>query len=99
MTRPSNQHPKPAKAVLENEAAREGPEESPQGIFCRHGIFSGRFPIAGLRLGEVRPVLSRLLNIDPEAAAVVDGRLVGDDFLIGDDVELLNFIKPSGIMG
>ena len=72
----------------------------PQGsVFCRHSIHSGWFPIAGMRLGDARPILNQLLNIDPEAVAVVAGQIVGDDYIIGEDVELLNFVKKSSIKG
>ena len=72
----------------------------PQGsVFCRHGIHSGWFPIVGMRLGDARPILNQLLNIDPEAVAVINGQIVGDDHIIGQDVELLNFVKKSSIKG
>lgn len=72
----------------------------PQGsVFCRHGIHSGWFPIAGMRLGDARPILNQLLNIDPEAVAVVNGQILDDDYVIGEDVELLNFVKKSSIKG
>ncbi len=76
------------------------PGGCPQGsVFCRHGIHSGWFPIAGMRLGDARPILNQPLNIDPEAVAVVNGQIVGDDFIIGENVELLNFVKKSSIKG
>jgi hypothetical protein len=76
------------------------PTGCPQGsVFCRHGIHSGWFPIVGMRLGEARPILNQLLNIDPEAVAVINGQIVGDDYVIGEDVELLNFVKKSSIKG
>lgn len=72
----------------------------PQGsVFCRHGIHSGWFPIVGMRLGDARPILNQLLNIDPEAVAVINGQIIGDDHIIGEDVELLNFVKKSSIKG
>ncbi len=77
-----------------------GGDGCPQGsVFCRHGIHSGWFPIAGMRLGDARPILNQLLNIDPEAVAVINGQIVNDDFIIGEDVELLNFVKKSSIKG
>ncbi len=72
----------------------------PEGsVFVRHGIHSGRFPIAGMRLGDARPILNQLLNIDPEAVAVINGQIVDDEFHIGENVELINFVKQSSVKG
>ena len=76
------------------------PAGCPQGsVFCRHGIHSGWFPIVGMRLGDARPILNQLLNIDPEAVAVVSGQILTDDHVIGEEIELLNFVKKSSIKG
>jgi hypothetical protein len=68
-------------------------------VYCRHGIHAGWFPIAGMPLGDARVILNQLLNIDPEAVAVINGQIVADDHIIGEDVELLNFVKKSSIKG
>lgn len=79
---------------------RPGPEEPFWGkVLCRHGIHSGKFPIAGMRLGDVRPVLARLLNFDDRAVAVVNGRKMSDDDIIGDGVECLVFMNPTKLDG
>lgn len=77
------------------------PQDScPQGsVFCRHGIHNGWFPIQGMRMGDARQVLNTLLNVDPEAVAVINGNIVDDDYVIGEDIEMINFVKKSSIKG
>mgnify|MGYP001765288305 CR=1 FL=1 len=47
---------------------------------------------------DARQVLSKLLNIDPNAVAVVNGRTVDDDATINQDVTMLSFVKPASII-
>ena len=67
-------------------------------IFCQCGIYAGWFPIAGMRVGDVRAVLGRVLEIDPETQAVINHRVLSEDDIIGDGVECLRFVKKSSIM-
>lgn len=67
--------------------------------FCRHGIHHGRFPVVGLTIGEARRTLNELLRIGPDTVAVVNGEIVDDEYVIGEDVKALNFIKASSIKG
>jgi hypothetical protein len=64
-----------------------------------HGIFSGRFPIRGMTVGEARRVLQDLLNIQPRAIALVDGQPVDDDRTLDDEVTLLAFVRAQGVIG
>lgn len=76
------------------------PPENPKGrVLCRFGIHAGWFPVGGMRLGDARFLLAPLLDIDPKAKAIVDGRIVDEDFVIHENVDLLSFVKPSSIMG
>ena len=68
-------------------------------VLVQHGIHSGHFPVAGLRVRDARQTLTQLLNIDPQAVAVINGRIVGEDEVIGADVSLLSFVKPSAVKG
>lgn len=68
-------------------------------VFCRSGIHSGWFPIAGMRVGDVRAVLGRFLKIDPAAQAVIHQRVLSEDDIVGDGVECLSFVKASSTMG
>jgi hypothetical protein len=86
----------PGATALQAEAPRAVAERS---VRVQHGIHSGQFPVAGLRVGEARQTLTRLLNVDPQAVAVINGQVVGEDHVIGDDVALLTFVKPSAIKG
>jgi len=80
-------------AVVSNDTAGRG-------VLVNYGIHRGSFPIAGMRLRDAREVLSRLMNIDPSAVAVVNGTpIVDDQTVIGDDVHVLHFVKPSSIKG
>ena len=44
-------------------------------------------------------VLTTLLNIDPQAVAVVNGQVVPEDTVIQEHTNLLSFVKPSAIKG
>lgn len=68
-------------------------------VYCTHGIHTGHFPVAGLTVGEARRTLGKLLNIDPEAAAVIAGQVVDEDHVIGADTAMLTFVKKSSIKG
>lgn len=61
---------------------------------CQYGISMMSLPIAGMRFGDIKPVLKQLFNLPPDAVAVINGRIVSEDDIIGDGVESLNFIKP-----
>jgi hypothetical protein len=52
-----------------------------------------------MTVGDARRVLSDLINIDPDAVAVVGGRPVEETTVIGDDVSLVSFVKPSALKG
>jgi hypothetical protein len=76
------------------------PEHTGRSVLVNYGIHRGSFPIAGMRLRDAREVLGRLMNIDPAAVAVVNGTPILDDqTVIGDDVRVLHFVKPSSIKG
>ena len=63
------------------------------------GIDRGRFPIGGMRVHDARVVLRRLINVDDEAVAVINGRVVDEDEVIGEDVTHVAFVKPSAVKG
>jgi hypothetical protein len=77
------------------------PEESSScSVMVNYGIHRGCFPIAGMRIRDARQVLVQLMNIDPSAVAVVNGNPVTDENeIIGEDVRVLHFVKPSSIKG
>ena len=68
-------------------------------VFCQHSIHDGHFPVAGLTVAEARRTLGPLLHIHPEAAAVINGQIVDEDDVIGENVEMLSFVKPSAVKG
>ncbi|NUQ64547.1 MAG: hypothetical protein HUU20_18940 [Pirellulales bacterium] len=68
-------------------------------IVVTSGIHRGRFPIGGLRVREARAVLASLMNIDPSAVAVINGRAVGEDEIISENITMVAFVKPSAIKG
>jgi hypothetical protein len=89
--------PAPAP-VLPPPAAQPAAPASP-GVYCRHGIHDGHFPLAGITVGEARRLLGPLLHLDPKAVAVINGKIVGDDHVIGPDVAAINFMKESMVKG
>lgn len=93
------QPPQPAETPATPAPAAEPRPAVERSVLVQHGIHTGHFPIAGLRVREVRETLGPLLNIDPQAVAVVNGQLVDEETVIGDDVALLSFVKPSAVKG
>jgi len=75
------------------------PAAGERSVLVHHGIHSGHFPVAGLRVRDARATLTHLLNIDPQAVAVINGRIVREEEVIGPDVGLLSFVKPSAVKG
>jgi hypothetical protein len=75
-------------------------ETDRRNVLVNYGIHRGRFPVGGMRIRQARQVLQRLLNIDPSAVAVINGTPITDeDQIIGADVAMLHFVKPSSIKG
>lgn len=69
-------------------------------VYCSHGIHNGHFPVAGLTVAEARRTLSHLLNIDPEAVAVIAGQIITDENqIISGDTAMLSFVKKSSVKG
>lgn len=75
------------------------PAIAERSVAVQHGIHRGQFPVAGLRVHEARETLISLMNIDPEAVAVIDGEVVDEDTVIHADVTMLSFVKPSAVKG
>ena len=69
------------------------------GVYCRHGIHDGYFPLAGISVGDARRMLGPLLHLDPKAVAVINGTIVPDDHTIDSDVAAINFMKESMVKG
>jgi hypothetical protein len=81
---------------------RSAGAEAPAGsVEVRHGIHSGAFPVAGMTVAEARRTLAGLLNIDPGAIAVLNGRPVRDEEarVITEAAQVLSFVKRSSIRG
>ena len=54
--------------------------------------------LSGKTVGQVRSLLSQLLNIDPESKASVNGTDVGESHIVQDGDEVV-FSKKSGEKG
>jgi hypothetical protein len=96
----------PAQHVQPQLTPGDGPAEAPvaeataRGVLVNYGIHRGVFPVAGMRIRDARQVLGRLLNIDGSAVCVINGNpMVDEDAVIGEDVQVLHFVKPSSIKG
>ena len=68
-------------------------------VLCQHGVLNADAPVAGMTVGEAREMLNSVLRIDPDAVAVINGEVVPDDHVIGEDVSMLNFTKQSYVKG
>lgn len=63
-----------------------------------HGIHRLTLPLAGRAVGGVRHALAPVLNIGPDAMAVVNGAPVGEDYLLAPD-DHLEFVRLAGEKG
>lgn len=97
-SRPQAAPPAPAPVANVPPPSQPATQASP-GVYCRHGIHDGHFPLQGITVGEARRMLSPLLNLDPKAVAVINGKIVGDDQTIGPEVAAINFMKESMVKG
>ena len=68
-------------------------------VLVVYGTHQGRFPIGHMTIRDARGVLEKLIRIDPAAVAVVNGVPVDENQVIGQDVTMLTFVKPSSIRG
>ena len=68
-------------------------------VLVSHGIHTGHFPVGGMTVRDARNVLRRLINIEDEAVAVINGAPVEEDTIIEQDVSMLSFVKPASIRG
>jgi hypothetical protein len=62
------------------------------------GSSSKRFPVAKQKVGDVRQLLKGVLNIADKAAALVNGKEVGDDAVLQAN-DRLEFVKRAGSKG
>lgn len=105
VNRPSPKHEEPKVQPADFGGGADTPESNTtpttaeRSVAVQHGIHRGQFPVAGLRIRDARQTLSNLMNIDPQAVAVIDGRIVDEDTVIRDDVSMLSFVKPSAVKG
>lgn len=76
-----------------------GATHDSRNVLCTSGIHRGSFPIGGMRVRQARDVLRRLITIEDEAVAVINGRVVDEDERIGKDVTHVAFVKPSAVKG
>jgi hypothetical protein len=96
---PTQQNLPPAPAPAVPPPAGQPAAPTSPGVYCRHGIHDGHFPLAGITVGEARRLLGPLLHLDPKAVAVINGKIVPDDHTIGPDVAAINFMKESMVKG
>jgi len=63
-----------------------------------HGANEGYYPLVGKTVGDVRKGLKDTFNLPGDALAEIDGKTVGDDFILGAG-QNLEFSKASGTKG
>ena len=59
------------------------------------GLHSVRLPLAGRRVSEVRASLQDSLDIRPDAAPIIDGKLVDEHTVLHED-QTLAFVRRAG---
>ena len=98
LKRPPQESQTPTPPVID-ETPTQPPAGAERSVLVQHGIHTGHFPVGGLRVREARQTLAGLLNIDPQAVAVVNGQIVDENTVISDAVKMLSFVKPSAVKG
>lgn len=63
-----------------------------------HGANEGYYSLEGKTVGNVRKSLKEVFNIPKDAAAVINGKEVGDDFIL-EGGQNLEFTKEAGVKG
>lgn len=87
----------PSEATLRSGSS--SPPTSDSNVLVSYGTHNTSFPIRGLSVRQARESLTRLMNIDETAVAVINGSPVEEDTMINEDVTLLSFVKPASIRG
>jgi hypothetical protein len=83
-----------------DEAAATAPAHADHcNVLVTTGIHRGRFPIGGMTIQQARRTLTKLIKIDPQAVPVINGAPVDENTVIGSDVSMLSFVKPSSLKG
>jgi hypothetical protein len=67
-------------------------------ITVSSGASSGNYPVVGKKVCEVAAFFTEVLNIAPSSKAIVNGREVSEDYILG-QYDNLEFIMPSGSQG
>jgi len=60
-----------------------------------HGVYERHVSLVSMTITEMRLRLRNVMNLDPEAASVVNGIHTSDDHVLGPG-DVLTFIKPAG---
>ncbi len=72
--------------------------DSELGIQVSCGISSASFQVAGQDINTTRKLLTPVLNIEPDAVALVNGREVKSDYVLKNS-DRLEFVKKAGEKG
>jgi len=72
--------------------------DSDLGIQVSCGISSASFQVAGQDIITTRQLLTPVLNIEPEAVALVNGKEVKNDYVLNTS-DRLEFVKKAGEKG
>lgn len=100
---PENFRVDPARQThLEESVARIddvlGQSMQEEDVFVISGANSQPFPVATRTVGEVRTVLQLVMNVGPDAAALVNGMTVSPDHVLCQG-DVLEFVKEGGEKG
>jgi hypothetical protein len=72
--------------------------DSPGLVTVNHGPYCEQLPVGGMAVGEVRKRFRSRFDIDPQAQAVLDGNVVGDDTVVRQG-QVLIFTRKAGEKG
>jgi hypothetical protein len=68
-------------------------------VFCTHGVHSGDYKVGGMTVAQARKELGGVLNIPHNSVCVIDAKVQKEDFVIGEDVQMMSFIKQASVKG
>lgn len=83
----------------ETEKEQETTKKTERSVFCTHGVHSGSYPVGGMTVSEAREFLSGILNIPKDAVCAIGGEVVGEKTVIGENVDMMAFIKQASVKG
>lgn len=86
------------RSITGIEAHASGSSSRASSIKISSGASSGRFPVAGRSVAQIKDFLGDVLNIDKNSNAVVNGEKVSNSYEL-EEGDSLEFVKRAGTKG